>query len=45
MVPLATAPSTGFETALALTGSPAYLAVTALGADGGVLGTSPAIKG
>lgn len=35
----------GFETALPVAGPPAYVAVEALGAQGQVLGTSPAVSG
>jgi Arylsulfotransferase (ASST) len=45
LAPLATAPRNGFETALALPSTPAYVAVQALAANGAVLGTSPPVKG
>ncbi|HEY5194302.1 MAG TPA: arylsulfotransferase family protein [Solirubrobacteraceae bacterium] len=41
----ANAPKDGFETTISTPGSPAYVAVQALGAAGEVLGTSPTIKG
>jgi hypothetical protein len=40
LAPAATAPRGGFETAIALSGAPRYLAVQALGAGEAVLGTS-----
>jgi hypothetical protein len=45
LTPVASAAKTGFETAVAVAGTPAYVAVQALDAAGGVLGTSPAVKG
>ncbi len=45
LVPVATAPRSGFETALAVPGAQAFVAVQALDASGAVLGTSPTIKG
>jgi len=42
LTPVATAASTGFETAIAVDGADAYFAVQALGEGGEVLGTSPA---
>jgi hypothetical protein len=41
----ASAPKGGFETTISTPGSPAYVAVRALGSGGEVLGTSHAIKG
>ena len=41
----ASAAKNGFETTISTPGSPAYVAVRALNAEGGLLGTSPAIKG
>lgn len=43
--PVASAPFAGFETAIAVPGAPAYVAVQALDAAGNVLGASPAVKG
>lgn len=43
--PVAGAAKTGFETAVAVAGAPAYVAVQALDAAGNVLGASPTIKG
>jgi hypothetical protein len=45
LTPVTSAPKTGFETAMLIAGTPAYLAVQALDAAGNVLGTSPTIKG
>ncbi|MGH2913211.1 MAG: arylsulfotransferase family protein, partial [Solirubrobacteraceae bacterium] len=45
LTPVTSAANTGFETAVSVTGSPAYMAVQALDAAGNVLGTSPTIKG
>jgi hypothetical protein len=45
LVPLATAAKGGFETAIAVPGKPAYLAVQALDESGKVLATSHAIRG
>jgi hypothetical protein len=45
LAPAASAPFTGFESTIAVGGSPAYVAVQALDAAGNVLGTSAAIKG
>jgi hypothetical protein len=49
LTPVASAPRSGFETAIATppnpSGAPAYVMVQALDAAGNVLGTSPAIKG
>jgi len=42
--PIASSPSTGFETAIAVSSGDAYFAVQALGAEGRVLGTSAAVK-
>ena len=44
LTPLTSAPSTGFETAIALGSADADFAVQALGAAGEVLGTSPAVR-
>ncbi len=44
LVPAASAPKAGFETAIPAPGAPPYLAVQALDANGAVLGTSHAIK-
>ena len=43
LVPLASAPRRGFETALSAPGAPRYVAVRALDAGGAVLGTSRAV--
>jgi arylsulfotransferase ASST len=43
LAPLVTAPRNGFETSIAVSASPAYVAVQALDSSGTVLGTSPAI--
>lgn len=45
MSPIATAPSAGFETAVPVSGPPAYLYVQALGAGGQVISTSAAVRG
>jgi ABC-type amino acid transport substrate-binding protein len=45
LAPLTSGSFAGFETAIAVPGAPAYVAVQALDAAGNVLGTSPAIKG
>jgi hypothetical protein len=45
LVPLATVPSTGFETAIGVPGGTAVVAVQALAADGSVLSTSVAAPG
>ncbi len=45
MSPVASAPKSGFETAISVPGTHAYVAVQALGSGGEVLSTSPAIKG
>jgi hypothetical protein len=45
LTPVASAAFTGFETAIAVAGAPAYVAVQALDAAGDVLGTSQTIKG
>jgi hypothetical protein len=45
LTPVTAAAKTGFETAVAVAGTPAYVAVQALDAAGNVLGTSPTIKG
>jgi hypothetical protein len=44
LAPVATAPRGGFETAIALSSSPRYLAVQALGGGGQVLGTSVSVR-
>jgi hypothetical protein len=45
LAPLATAARSGFETAIALSGAPRYIAVQALDGAGAVLGTSRTIAG
>jgi Arylsulfotransferase (ASST) len=45
LAPLASAPSSGFETAIPLASSAPYFAVQALGGEGQLLGTSAAVKG
>ncbi len=45
LAPVATAPRSGFETAIETPGAPAYVAVQALDAAGNVLGTSATVKG
>jgi Arylsulfotransferase (ASST) len=45
LAPIAAAPRGGFETAIAVPGAQAFVAVQALDASGAVLGTSPTIKG
>ncbi|HEX4837586.1 MAG TPA: arylsulfotransferase family protein [Solirubrobacteraceae bacterium] len=45
LAPVASAAASGFETAVAAPGAPAYVAVQALDGAGNVLGTSPAIRG
>jgi hypothetical protein len=45
LTPVASAPRTGFETAIATPGVERYVAVQALAADGAVLGASHAIRG
>jgi hypothetical protein len=44
LAPVAEAPRAGFETRIALTSRPRYLAVQAVGADGRVLGASAAVR-
>jgi hypothetical protein len=43
--PLASAAKSGFETAIAIAGAPAHLAVQALDGSGAVLGTSGTVRG
>jgi hypothetical protein len=45
LAPLATAPTEGFETSIAIVSTPRYLAVQALGAREEVLGVSPTVSG
>jgi hypothetical protein len=45
LAPAASAPRSGFETAISVGGNPAYVAVQALDATGNVLGGSPTVKG
>jgi hypothetical protein len=45
LAPVATAPRTGFETAITITGAPPYIAVQALNSAGDVLSNSAAISG
>jgi hypothetical protein len=42
--PVATAPRHGFETAIAVSGTPRYVQVRALAADGTVLSASSAVR-
>jgi len=44
LTPAASAPRSGFQTSVAVTPAPAYLAVQALNASGAVIGLSPTIK-
>jgi len=44
LTPTASAPKSGFQTSIAVKPTPAYLAVRALNASGGVIGLSPTIK-
>jgi hypothetical protein len=44
LTPVASAPWSGLETTIGVHGAARYVAVQALGADGTVLGTSPAVR-
>lgn len=44
LAPVASAPRSGFQTSIAVTPKPAYVAVQALSASGAVIGSSPTIK-